>query len=507
MSEALSTLAEPELKALLARVQTLLTAGDLHLIYLNRHQGTTASAAYLREVAEVKRLLECWSADAAFRERIAVEPEAAVASLGLALDPAPLKYLWDVQTALATAADDISLSALRYRAFILEKVTHRNQMRQNLPSMDRRFATWRERQMRRAEHQLSSLASGSIVHAPFCIELCHGCSVGCWFCGIAAPRLEDIFRHTPENAALFSGVIEALQEIFGDATGRGFLYWATDPMDNPDYEQFMVDFHSFTGVFPQTTTALALKDIDRTRALLELSRQKCGMLDRFSLLSLKQLERVHKEFTAEELLYVELVTQNREGHQHKARSGRAMVERASRNGASFPGEQAVAGTIACVSGFLISMVERSVKLISPCQADERWPLGYIVFGEGRFKDAASFRVLVNRLADEHMDMNLRGDEPLAFQSFLKCEEISDGLRLVGPHTRIEFTDNPVFSEIGRTIRQAGRTADEVVEAVERETGAQAAEVSYALNLLLKHGLLDTLGSGIAPSIGKEVVAG
>lgn len=496
----MSTLPEAELQAILDRVQRLLTVGDLQLIYLNRHEGVTADDEYLREIAQIKRLLERWAADAAFRQRIAAEPEAAVASLGLAVDPAPLRYLWDAETALATPAEEIPLPALRYRAFILEKITHRNRMRENLASMDPRFAAWRRRQMRRTENQLSLLAAGSIVHAPFCIELCQGCSVGCWFCGIAAPRLEDTFLYTEGNAALFASMIESLQEMFGEAAGRGFLYWATDPMDNPDYEKFMIDFHAVTGTFPQTTTALALKNIPRTRSLLELSRQKKGMLDRFSLLSLKQLERVHREFTPEELLYVELVTQNREGHQPKARSGRAMVERSSRDGVHYPGEQAVEGTIACVSGFLISLVERTVKLISPCQADERWPLGYIVFGEGRFEDGPEFRALIHRLVDEHMEINLRGDEPLAFQSFLACEEIADGLRLTGRHFTTEFTDTPVFSAIGRTVQRPGWTTDEVVDAVSLQTGAPPAETLYALNLLLDHGVLDTLGS--APGLAQ-----
>ena len=44
------------------------------------------------------------------------------------------------------------------------------------------------------------------------------------------------------------------------------------------------------------------------------------------------------------------------------------------------------GTIACVSGFLFNMVERNVRLISPCNASERWPLGYRIYDEGTFTD-------------------------------------------------------------------------------------------------------------------------
>jgi len=35
------------------------------------------------------------------------------------------------------------------------------------------------------------------------------------------------------------------------AAGRGFCYWGTDPMDNPDYEKFCLDFHEVLGIFPK----------------------------------------------------------------------------------------------------------------------------------------------------------------------------------------------------------------------------------------------------------------
>jgi radical SAM family RiPP maturation amino acid epimerase len=499
-----------ELKALLNRVQELLATGDIELIYLNRHQTNTIDHSYRRELAEIKRFLERWSADTRLREALKAGAEEAAGSMGLSVDTRQLKYLWDAETALSMPVKEIPLSALRYRAFILEKITHRNQMRNNHPDMDPRFAAWRTRQMRRAENQLSSLTAGSIVHAPFCIELCQGCSVGCWFCGISAPRLGDIFLRTPENTSMFAGVVEALKRFFGSATGRGFLYWATDPFDNPDYERFMTDFHGLTGAFPQTTTALALKDLERTRAFLDLSRTKGGMVDRFSLLSLTQLAAVHREFSPEELLYVELITQNREGHQPKAKAGRALTiprKTASRQSTrpAYPGEQAVEGTIACVSGFLINLVQHRVKLISPCEASQRWPLGYIVYGEGRFRTLEEFSDLLERLVDEHMSEALRGDEPLSFYDYLKCEEVEGGIRLSSRHRHIDFTDNPAFAAVVRAVRESPRPADELVLEIASGASLDPSEVLYVLNLLFANGVLEVVRAETTGAC-KEVAA-
>lgn len=487
-----NTLADSETRALLAHVNARIATGELQLLYLNRFSGVAPDEAYLREVAQVKRFLEWWCADVEFRTLLETDADAAVAKLGLPLRAAELKYLWDEETALSTPVGEIASSALRYRSFILEKIHYRQQLRSDEPTTDRRFTTWRRRQMRRVENELSELAASSIVHAPFTIELCHGCSVGCWFCGIAAPRLDEIALYSPENARLFEAMLDALDELLGKAAGRGFLYWATDPMDNPDYEHYLVAFHDRLNAFPQTTTALPLKNIDRTRALLELSRSRQGMMDRFSLLSLKQLERVHAAFTPEELVYVELVTQNRESHQPKARAGRALVEISERPlpSQSFVGNQTLAGTIACVSGFLISMVNRTVKLISPCEASAKWPLGYIVFDERQFANGAEFREAIFGMVDQFMLDPLHGNESLAFHEFLEPIETPEGLLLKGRHYDTGFNDDVLFQQLGREIRTTNKTVDEIAETLSERLGCSPADVYYAIGLLMDHGLLD-----------------
>ena len=151
-----------------------------------------------------------------------------------------------------------------------------------------------------------------LVHATCCFELAKGCSVGCWFCGVAAPKLGGMFQATPENRKMWRGALKVVRSVVGPGAKRGFCYWASDPLDNPDYEKFACDFHHILGTFPQTTTAIPLRDAQRTRRVLSLSQERGCDLNRFSVLTLKTFERIFQEFTPQELVYVELIPQNKE---------------------------------------------------------------------------------------------------------------------------------------------------------------------------------------------------
>ena len=477
----------------LERMKALYAAGEIRPIFARRTPESYRSD-YARDVGEVKRFLERWSADDAFRAVAERDPVGAARSLGLSIDAIGLRPLWDREVAYATPADQLPLSFYRYRAFFVEKVRMRDEMRATTDSADPRYARWRERQMRRAGSQLEGGQNDQIIHAPFCIELTQGCSVGCWFCGISAPKLGDLFLHTPENQALYIGVVDTLKEIFQAGAGKGFNYWATDPIDNPDYEKFMVDFHDRTGVFPQTTTALALKDVERTRRLLELSHEKGGQCDRFSLLTLKQLLRVHQSFTPEELLYVEMVLQNQENTAPKVNAGRAVDGKERKVNPGQHGNELRGGTIACVSGFLINMVNRTVKLISPCEADERWPLGYIIFDDARFADVAQFRDAVERMIDTHMTPTPRLEDPVAFFDYLQYQKRGNGFQLSSPSQSVQFHSHPAFAAIGKLLGTDPKqlTVEQLLDLLSEREEVDTASAIHALTLLYEQGVLDTV---------------
>src|SRR5205814_8046857 len=107
------------------------------------------------------------------------------------------------------------------------------------------------------------------------------------FCGVSAGRKGADFLYTPDNARLWRDVLAVLRRVVGPAAATGFCYWATDPLDNPDYERFALDVAEICGRFPQTTTAQPLKDPERTRALLALSVAHGCTINRFSILTLR----------------------------------------------------------------------------------------------------------------------------------------------------------------------------------------------------------------------------
>ncbi len=468
---------------LISKIQELIKTEDIKLLY---QKDSKIDDDYIKDVAEIKRFLELWSADPKVREIVTKEPVTAKKKLNLNVNPMDSQSFWDSNA----QTDQLPpLNALRYRSFLLEKLTYRNQIRRGSENMNQLYKSWRARQILRLQNQLSPQANEGIVHAPFTIELSHGCSVGCWFCGLKAPKLTDIYRYNEENADLYRGVLKVLKDIFEDNTGHGFCYWATEPFDNPDYEKFLIDFYEITNRFPQTTTAIPVKDTERTRKLLNLSREKGGHVERFSISSLKLMYRLFEEFSAEELLFVEVLAQNSGGIINKSNSGR--VRETNNNDSKLTSKKEIIsdGTIACVSGFLINMVDRSVKLISPCQADEKWPLGYIVYDEGIFTTVEDFRELVYKLINKHMQPQLQSSDIVEFYDYLEYEELSGGFALKGKFVRKNFIDNPGFSVIGKLISKGTLAVDQILDIAIQEYNLSLVDVLYLLNLLYQNGVL------------------
>jgi hypothetical protein len=158
-------------------------------------------------------------------------------------------------------------------------------------------------------------------------------------------------------------------DLVGPAAEVGFCYWATDPLDNPDYESFLRDYHGIIGALPPTTTAQPQKHVERLRALLHLWEEHSFVYNRFSILSTRILDVVHREFTAEELVWTGLEMLNKESTKKKATAGRAL-EKLGRQRERLDHDESVAdeltqGTIACVTGFLFNLVTHTVQLVSP----------------------------------------------------------------------------------------------------------------------------------------------
>ncbi len=450
----------------------------------------------LLAVSHLKRLLERWHGDSDFREQLSANPSETILLYNLRVNLEEIKPLFDKKFELNKKPIEekqleqvFSSELLKHYRSITEKIRPELMKSVASSSINLRFKVWRERQIARAASQMKQPHHDIIVHAPVCFELSKGCSVGCWFCGVAAPRLSDIFFYTQENARLWCEVLELMKEILGPAAGAGFCYWASDPLDNPDYEKFCSDFHQILGGFPQTTTAQPMKDPKRVRALLKLSQEKGCLMNRFSILSLKVLNQVHEEFSAEELALVKLVLLNEEGNVPKAISGRArqrQIKKGENDNKIYSPDQE---SIACVTGFLFNMVDRSVKLISPCNADDRWPLGYIIYDEGTFSNVGDLKLLIERMIDNHMPLSVRDDNLVGFRRDLKYESLPNGFQLSNSIKTFKFQNDPHLRELGELIHQGEKTATEIAFLFDIR-GISPTHTFKNLDLLLSKGVLD-----------------
>jgi len=444
---------------------------------------------YADEIALTKRVVERWRADRRFREALALDPVAALEVAGLPPRVEAWRGIWE-------ATETNSPQLARFRFWLQEKLWRRAETQQRLCQPDDpRHRAWRSRQMARLQTELGPRVHAGIVHAPFAIELSEGCSVGCWFCGVSAKKKGGDYRYNGEQIAEWQTILQMLRQKIGPGGAGGFLYWASDPLDNPDYELFARDFAAAFGRFPQTTTAIAHRDLERTRRLLRLSVAHGCPVNRFSILSLGQFNRIMQAFTPLELLHCELVAQNMESNQQQSAAGRARgaARRQDQHGMLEEDEPA-SGTIACVSGFLINMVNRSVRLITPCGASDRWPDGYQVHAEGRFEDAAGLEVLLGRMIDEQMPLSWSGKRILRLRGDARLEESVDGVSFISRYQRTRFEAGGRYGRalgrLGSALVAGRETASAVAMTLEREEGVLAEWVFHQVNRWFDAGWLD-----------------
>lgn len=407
-------------------------------------------AEYLSQVAQVKRFLEAFIGDDQFREKFLDDSPGVLEDRGITdVSRADLQVCLKADTRLLTiqallngqAPDPKVPDALaKYCAFVAEKFRWRDAVFRDSEPADMNLKVWRERQINRCLIQFGAANAAGLVHSPLAIELSKGCTVGCWFCGLGAEKYQGYFPYTDDNAVLWRECLEVLRHVIGPAAGQGVLYWATEPFDNPDYELFMADYHAAMGRWPQTTTAMATKDLGRTRNLLRLARMHNGMIDRFSILSVGQLRQVHSSFTPEELLLVECITQNKEAGMLKVRSGRAAQATEARSKLVVDRNAPGASSIACISGFLLNMVDKRVQMITPCDADNNWPLGYWVLDEMSFSDACSLEKALRMMIDQRCQPELKPDRHLTVYPEIVVDSLKPENALV---LRAELTTTEV----------------------------------------------------------------
>ena len=447
--------------------------------------------AYLHDVAVMKRAAEYWTLDASFQAAYREDPAGTLSRYGLDVDPAATDLLllnppaYDGQPE-PDALAALPLSYLRYCAFLEEKLRLRKQLQVEGCEPDHRaFAAWRTRQRKRCRMEIGAAAEG-MIHAPIVFELSSGCSVGCPFCGLASEKLKSVFRYTRENAELWRKLLQISHELFGDAAGWGSCYYACEPLDNPDYERFLEDYLREFGRVPQTTTAVATRNTERTRQLLHWGQAAWPHIDRFSVLSAEIRDEIFRSFTPEELVNVELLPQFSEAPANSfVKVGRNRDSEGEDN----------TGTIACISGFVVNLPDRTVRLSTPCLSDDLHPTGELLSERIPFTDAEAFKKLLLDMISRYMPEkpDLSGRFRLRLGMRLVC---SDGVASVaGPRLQlpIEIPGIPgeAIASLDRplTTEDGSIGYDMIAELCERY-GTNSAYAIFAFTQIWQMGVIE-----------------
>lgn len=439
-----------------------------------------------QDFCQIKRFYERWVADKVFRSSFLLNPSQSLDLYKLKVCIEDVRPLWDDSFEMSTSQNE---KHSYFNTFSDKSLQSKNKLDADKIVGDSRFRDWRNRQINRCGSQFHPQYNSSIGHYPVCFELSKGCSVGCWFCGISAPKLGDIFLHSKENSVFWRSILNLVKKYIGDDANSGFCYWASDPLDNPDYEKFCIDFYEILGKFPYTSTAQAHKYPERVKKIMDLSFEKGRNINRFSVLSLKVLNQLHAQFTAEELVTVELAFQNPEALSRKASTGKASKIKNE-------DQDSIQSSIACVTGFLFNMVECTVKLISPCPASEEWPDGYIVFDEGAFSTITELEILIERMiSNQALDNIATGSYP-TFRNDLEYKAIANGFQLSTKFVTYKFGNYPYIQDLGNILKKGCLSTDDIIPSMEK-IGLPKAGTLYLLKKLSNKGVIKNGKSGMA----------
>lgn len=351
----------------------------------------------IKDVAYVKKMMEYSAMMPGFIERLQENTRKTLDEIGIPLDEREVSFLPNTQTPEGNVQMHAAFpgtAAEKYADFMQQKVMSRDEIKEMCVPENPYMKKWRNRQVNRCKIEIGAGSIG-FVHTPLSFEMADGCSVGCEFCGLNAGKLKSVFRHTDENTALFRDILKISREVIGYAAGSGTMYFATEPLDNPDYELFLKDYREILEENPQITTARAMMHVDRLKNLLKDVNKDKGIIYRFSVLSLDMLNEIYEAFTPEELLLVELLPQFSEApSNHFTKVGKKGEE-----------VEEYESTISCISGFVVNMARKDVRLTTPCTADKDHPTGEIILEKGTFTDAESYKELILGMIKRHM-MNL-----------------------------------------------------------------------------------------------------
>jgi radical SAM family RiPP maturation amino acid epimerase len=479
----------------------------------------------LYQISQVKRFFECYDGDADFRTAINSgsinnEQQKRLKQIGIDFDPREVDLLWkspEIVYELIQETSDYELSdipadhiALLKNYPLLElwirftrsrKLHFKEVCAYRGPlSKNTRFEHWRNRRIASSQSELGAF-SHYIDHPAMAVELSEGCSIQCWFCSFSAKKLKNVLDYA-ENKDYFRGVIQACTDLLGkEAAGLALLYYASEPYDNPHYIDYMKDFAEITGSDVCTSTAVCAdkKWIDD---LLAFYRPKNMPWPRLSVLSTGMLHKIHENHTPFELVNVNMLMQMKDSERGKVSGGRIFEEKddmRQRDSEDNLLDMIPQGTIACVSGFYINLITKTIKLVSPCYTSRKWPYGNRVFDEAVFETVEDFYTAMQDMIERNMPEAPPENMPLRLRDDLVCKITENGFNLISPNQIHHFENKSVYQALGKLLTDSSIRYQDAMEILTDQYNQNPFAVHAVLNYLFTGGFLDEVGlSALAP---------
>ena len=456
----------------------------------------------MRLLSEVKRFLECYQGDREFREaldaggKFTEEQRRMLKDIGVTFEPEAMELLWTRRDlmeqipALVAHVPSFDDAPSEFRSalapypelrrwYLWRHRIERTRLVQKLmvsvkPTLSPEYTTWRARRVAAARTELGSFG-WSLDHPCHAVEMAVGCSVGCGFCAFDAGKLQTVFDLArPENRELVCGVATGMTNVLGWPAAHGMLYWSTEPNDNPHYVKLLEFWQRLTGATLCTATARAGEAW--VRELIDFYSRGPSQWPRISVLSRGIMRRLHRAFTPIEMRDTTLLMQQKDAEVFRAkvpggrdRMLRQLVDADDLRDVDFEnlpeGFEPPQGTIACISGPLVNMVRRTIKLISPCYTTMEYRYGYRVFDETFFDGPEDFEVALKRIIRRSMVVRPYPEMPVRWRDDLKAIPRPDGFTLLSPTTRRDFRRGELHRHTAELVGRGDRTYEQVFDAL------------------------------------------
>ena len=481
----------------------------------------------IRVAAEAKRFFECREGDRDFRAAVEAggkftdQQRRMLKDIGVTFEPEAMELLWlqpDLLERLPSlvvqhvsfedAPSDVHAALAPYRELRLWlKWRHRmdrsvmiNKFRLSArTTLSPEYTAWRFRRVAAVRNELGWFG-WSLDHPCHAVEMAVGCSVQCYFCAFDAGKLQTVFDLSrPENRELVRAVATGMIRVLGWPAGHGMLYWSTEPHDNPHYVKLLGLWEESTGAMLCTATARA--GVDWVRELIDYYSTGPVPWPRISVLSRGMLRRLHAAFSPMELRDTQMLMQQKdvEAHRAKVPGGREKMLRQLVGADDLrdvdlenrpEGFEPPQGSIACISGTLVNMVNRTVKLISPCYTTMQYPYGYRVFDETTFDDGPEgFEAALKRIIGRSMVARPYPEMPMRWRDDLKVAPHPDGVTLLSPTTRRDFRRGELHVRTAELIGRGDLTYEQVFDALSDNPRIGPMVALSMLDALFRKGLL------------------